>query len=613
MQKRVKRTIELIVADIVIIFGTLWLAMKILNEVNIIKDIKYLPIILSFILVKVVVYYILKLYHLLLDYVGFNEVIKIIIAVLLTNSFLLLLFPILLSERYVYQYVLMVGPLESLLMLTTRFSKRFMNAFGMTENSTIRGKYVRTLIIGAGSAGKLALDVISQNASLKNKVVAFVDDNEDKQNTRISGIPVIGPIANISDMVAKYQVQEVIIAISNISKLRLKEIIEIIAQTSIKVKRLPLTMEEGLEEPTRFFDVKIEDLLNRGVIQLDNAGLSHFLKSKSILVTGGGGSIGGELCGQILSYDPKYLILFDIYENTTYEVQIELMRRIKQEKRNTELIVLIGSVYNKERLENVFKTYQPQIVFHAAAYKHVPLMEDSAVEAIRTNVLGTYNVARCAHEYKLEKMILVSTDKAVRPTNIMGATKSVCEKIIQYFDSISETKYAAVRFGNVLGSHGSVVPLFQKQIADGGPITITHPEITRFFMTIPEAVSLILQSGVYAESGEIFILDMGEPVKIASLADKMIRLAGLTPNKDIMIEFVGLRPGEKLYEELLVDTTKNQKTANDKIYIEEKQNICDIEGFIELVKKNLDSASNDNMKELVHSLVSTYVIQNNNH
>lgn len=612
MKKRITRSIEFVLVDIVVIVSTFWVGMYYMNENNILGKNLWFWYLVILVGMKVLCYSFLRLYNLLLDYVGFNEVVRILIGVFFTDFIYILLLETINPNNIRIETVLFIAPIEVLLMLASRFSKRILIALGLTpKSSSNRNKYIRTLIIGAGSAAKLAYDEIKNNAKLKNKVIAFVDDDNYKVNTRLNGVPIVGPITNISEIINHFHIQEIIIAISNIDKPRLKEIIEFISTNPVKVKRLPIKMEEDFNLNKKIVDVKIEDLLNRGVIKLDNNGLFDFISSKVVLVTGGGGSIGSELCTQILNYNPKYLILFDIYENTTYNIQLELLKRIRDEKRNTQLIVNIGSVYNSNRLEEVFKTYNPNIVFHAAAYKHVPLMENNAVEAVRTNVLGTYNVARLCDKYHVEKMTLISTDKAVRPTNVMGATKAVCEKIIQYFDSISQTSYAAVRFGNVLGSNGSVVPLFKKQIEDGGPITITHPEITRYFMTIPEAVSLILQSAVYAEGGEIFILDMGKPVKIKDLAEKMIRLSGYIPNVDILIEYIGLRPGEKLYEELLLDESKNTKTANDKIYIEEKQEICDIEGFIELVKKSLDNLSNDNMKELVHSLISAYNIQKN--
>lgn len=433
-----------------------------------------------------------------------------------------------------------------------------------------------------------------------------MDDDPNKFHQRLNGVQILGPISEIHSYIDKYQIKEVIIGIANLEWQRLKEIIELVSQKDVKIKRLPLMTEMKGDSHRKIVDVDVTYLLNRGVITLDNEGIEAFIHGKNILVTGAGGSIGSELCEQILNYEPKNLIMFDIYENTTYETQVNLKKRITVENKKTILTVLIGSVYNEITVENLFKNSKPDIVFHASAYKHVPLMEDTPNEAVRTNVIGTYNVAKFAHKYNVEKMVLVSSDKAVRPTNIMGATKAVCEKIVQYFDSISKTNYSAVRFGNVLGSHGSVVPLFKKQIEDGGPVTITDPEITRYFMTISEAVSLILQSGVYAKGGEIFVLDMGEPVKIIDLATRMIESAGYRPGIDIKIEIIGLRPGEKKYEELLVDKEKHIKTANDKIFVEEKSKIEDVEGFIKIAKENVDKMTNDEIKELVRSLITSY-------
>jgi len=607
--RRVVKVLGLVVIDILIVISSYFLGMNSIENISI--DSVLIYVFLIIIGVKILTYALLKLYSILLDHVGAIEFIRIVIAVVGTNIVLYIIFiivPIADFDWYLFFYS---SPLEILLITTVRFYKRIKRRFLSTLYVSNRDKYISTLIVGAGSAGKLAYDEISKNDRLHNKVIAFVDDDFNKTYKRLNGIPILGPINNIAEYIDKYQIEEVIIAISNIDKLRLSQIIELISIRSVKIKRLPLMLEETIDDNRKILDVKIEDLLNRVVISLDNKGLNSLVNSKTVLVTGGGGSIGSELCEQILTYNPKNLILFDIYENTTYETQINLIKRIHQEHRNVKLIVLIGSVYNKNRLKDVFERFHPQLVFHAAAYKHVPLMEDSAVEAVRTNIIGTYNVASLANEYQVEKMILVSSDKAVRPTNVMGATKASCEHIIQYFDTISTTHYAAVRFGNVLGSHGSVVPLFKKQIDDGGPITLTHPDITRFFMTIPEAVSLILQSAVYAKGGEIFILDMGQPVKISDLADKMIRLSGLVPNRDIQIEYIGLRPGEKLFEELLLDVTKNIKTSNDKIYIEKKRKVLDIDSFIKLFEEKVDNVDNEEIKEIVKSLVTTYKIDKN--
>jgi len=598
------KVLILVVCDILII--TVTFTCGVLSFSKELAFSKAIILLLCLLVIKIGIYALFQLYKFILIHVGIVEFFRIVLAIIVSNLIALALTFLLQIKEIDLLHFFYTTPLEILLITAVRFFQRINHRFFHVFNNG--NKYINTLIVGAGSAGKIAYDEIQKNDKLNNKVFAFIDDDVSKRNKRLNGLPVYGPISKIGDYIDKYKIKEVIIAIANIDRVRLSEIIEIISQKSVKIKRLPLLLEDVSENKRKIVDVKIEDLLNRGVIELDNEGLANFIKDKVILVTGAGGSIGSELCKQIVAQEPKELIMFDIYENTTYETQVDLIKYIHDNNLKTKLHVLIGSVYNQERVKYLFETFKPKIVFHAAAYKHVPLMEDSAHEAVRTNIIGTYNVASLANEYQVEKFILVSSDKAVRPTNIMGATKAACEHIIQYFDTISTTSYAAVRFGNVLGSHGSVVPLFKKQIEAGGPVTITHPEITRFFMTIPEAVSLILQSAVYAKGGEIFILDMGKPVKIVDLADKMIRLAGLVPNKDIKIEFTGLRPGEKLYEELLLDVSKHHKTENNKIFIEEKREIKDIEKFIKLVKENLDVVSNYKMKELVQELVTSYVI-----
>ena len=609
-RRSLTKLIGLIVIDTIIISTLFIFGVRSFNE-NPDMD-KLFILLIALIAIKVIIYGLLSLYRFLLSHVGMVEVIRIVFAVIISNIIAFSLTKAFKIEEVNFLLFFYTTPLEILLITGVRFSKRIIKKVFHSRYFNSNNKYINTLIVGAGSAGKIAYDEIQKNEKLLNRVIAFIDDDQRKQNQMLNGLPVYGPISEIAKYIEKYNIKEVIIAIANIDRIRLSEILEIITASSVKVKRLPLLLEDVASGERKILDVKIEDLLNRGVIELDNKGLNKFIKNKVVLVTGAGGSIGSELCKQILENEPSELVLFDIYENTTYETQLELCKNIEDNNLKTKLHVLIGSVYNKERMYQIFNRFKPNLVFHAAAYKHVPLMEYSAHEAVRTNIVGTYNVASLANDFEVEKFILVSSDKAVRPTNIMGATKTACEHIIQYFDTISTTFYAAVRFGNVLGSHGSVVPVFKKQIENGGPVTITHPEITRFFMTIPEAVSLILQSAVYAKGGEIFILDMGEPVKIVDLADKMIRLSGLVPNKDIKIEFTGLRPGEKLFEELLLDVSKHHKTENNKIYIEEKREIKDIEKFIKLVKENLDVVSNHKMKELVQELVTTYKITTNN-
>ena len=456
-----------------------------------------------------------------------------------------------------------------------RYIPRFVTSWKMKH---IDRKRNRTIVIGAGSAAKVIVEDSRKNLNSINKVVAFVDDDPEKIGKIYSGLNIEGPITNIEEIVKKYDAEEVIIAIASLSKERLHEILDILSRTDVRVKRMPLLSEMAGPNDVRIVNVDLEELLGRDPISLDNSEMYSMLKGKTVLVTGAGGSIGSELVRQIFEAHPSTLVLFDIYENATYDIQMELVRKMKKNHiKDIELVTLIGSTYNEIRVEQIIRKYRPDYIYHAAAYKHVPLMEDSPAEAIRTNVIGTYNVAKLADKYKVKKMVLVSTDKAVRPTNVMGATKRFAETIIQYFDSKSDTNYAAVRFGNVLGSNGSVVPLFKKQIEDGGPITLTDTNIIRYFMTIPEASSLILQCGLYAKGGEIFILDMGKPVRIYDLAVKLIKQAGLVPGKDIEIIETGLRPGEKLYEELLLDKKTQKKTAHERIFVEPSEPAMPIE------------------------------------
>ncbi|MFA7020007.1 MAG: nucleoside-diphosphate sugar epimerase/dehydratase [Bacilli bacterium] len=486
-----------------------------------------------------------------------------------------------------------------------RYVKR-VTRFVLTTLSK-KGKTVRTLVIGAGSAAKIVIDEARNNPRSHNDIVAVIDDDRNKIGGSFSNIPVKGPISRIGEIIDYMEVEEVIIAIANISSQRLKEIIKALDACNVRVKRLPLLSEMQGARAINIFDVDMDELLGREPVKLDNKELSKMFDGATILVTGAGGSIGSKLVNQIYDAKPARLVLFDIYENGVYDVQQKLLMKARKVFNKTEVEVLIGSTYNEQRMEQIFKKYKPDYVYHAAAYKHVPLMEESPQEAIRTNVFGTYNVAYLANKYHAKKMILVSTDKAVRSTNVMGATKRFAEMIIQHFSQLTTTtKYAAVRFGNVLGSSGSVIPLFKKQILEGGPITVTDERITRFFMTIDESVSLILQCSIYANKGEIFILDMGEPVKIISLAEKMIRQSGHMPYKEIDIKITGLRPGEKLYEEILIDVEKHKKTENKKIYIEDCTTDFDIDKDISNISQVFDLESNQEVKELLSSIVTTY-------
>lgn len=466
------------------------------------------------------------------------------------------------------------------------------------------------LIIGAGEAANEIIKTVKNTMKGYYNIVGLIDDNPNKMNYAISGIKILGTRDDIAEICKQYKVDVIFFSISNIDNKNKKEILNICQETGVKIRVLPsvadIIKNKSLLQNLR--DVEIEDLLGREPITLANENIGELIKGKSILVTGGGGSIGSELCRQIAKFNPSRLIIFDIYENNLYNIEMELKQNHYDEK--FEIVAMVGSVRDKKRLEQVFKKYNPYLVFHAAAHKHVPLMEVSPLEAIKNNVFGTYNVANYADKYSVKRFILISTDKAVNPTNIMGATKRMCEMIIQAFNKKSKTEFAAVRFGNVLGSNGSVLPLFKKQIANGGPVTVTHRDITRFFMTIPEAVSLVLQAMSYAKGGEIFVLDMGEPVKIYDLAVSLIKLSGLEPNVDIPIEITGLRPGEKLYEELLMSEEGLQTTAHNKIFIGKPSDIT-YEQMLKKLGKLEEIIQNENIsvnkiKDTMKQVVPTY-------
>jgi FlaA1/EpsC-like NDP-sugar epimerase len=561
-------------------------------------------------LLTVVAFIFAKVYRIITINIGIFESIRIMLATLIVHVIGLIVVscvPYLPTfSPFVFTWMLATIALIFLHPLL-RISVR---VFNIAAIITAKENRVRTIVIGAGATGKVVVDESRRNKYNHNKIVAIVDDDPNKIGGLFANFPVKGPISNIATIIDYYKAGEVIIAMSKISQERLREILQLLDSCPVRVRRMPLISEMEGPNDKRIIDVDMEDLLAREPVVLDNSQIDKMLNGKCVLVTGAGGSIGSELTRQIFNTHPATLILFDIYENSTYDIQMELMARIRNENiKDIKLVTLIGSTYNDVRVEQILRDYRPDYIYHAAAYKHVPLMEDSPAEAIRTNVIGTYNVARLADKYGVKKMVLVSTDKAVRPTNVMGATKRFAETIIQYFSEKSKTKYAAVRFGNVLGSNGSVVPLFKKQIEAGGPVTLTHKDIIRYFMTIPEAVGLILQCGLFAEGGEIFILDMGKPVKILSLAERLIRQAGLVPYVDIDIVETGLRPGEKLFEELLLDLDHQEKTENNRIYIENKESVnINVVHDVEEASKafGVDETPID-VKELLHKLIKTYI------
>ena len=564
----------------------------------------------AFALLMIIVLGIFKNYRILLREFGLVESMWMTLAVAIVDSigFVAIFF---LRDTFTTQMSLFLWFLVSALLL---FAIPAMRAFGrLFRLFKARKKLedsIATLVIGGGDTAKIYIDETRQNSDNKNYVLSILDDDPYKIGKTFGKIPVEGPISDVAKYIAKYQIKEVVICMSRVDKERYHEILGYLSDQPVRIKRMPLLDEMSGPNDRKVTDVNLAELLCRDPVQLETSEIKGMLYGKNVLITGAGGSIGSELVRQVFKTHPKTLILFDIYENGVYDIQQELVRKMRAKGiKDINLVVLIGSTYNEFRIESIMKKYRPDYVYHAAAYKHVPLMEDSPAEAIRTNVIGTYNVAKFADKYGVKKMVLVSTDKAVRPTNVMGATKRFAETIIQYFsDKSKTTQYAAVRFGNVLGSNGSVVPLFRKQIEAGGPVTITHKDIIRYFMTIPEAVSLILESSIFAEGGEIFILDMGDPVRIITLAEKMIRQAGHTPYEDIKIIETGLRPGEKLYEELLLDKSRQKATDNPKIFVEPKEDIRPIEEELREIVTVFGMDNNQDIKELLGKMIETYQV-----
>ena len=461
------------------------------------------------------------------------------------------------------------------------------------------------MVVGAGEAANIIIREIITSRYLEGKVVCVIDDNKRKIGSYIQGIRIVGNRYDIVTMAERYQITDIVIAIPTLGIKDRKQIVALCKETNCNLKILPGMYQIINEEVSvsRLRNVGIEDLLGRETVELDNEKVMGYVRDKVVMVTGGGGSIGSELCRQIVKYKPKRLIILDIYENNAYEIQQELWRKYPE----LDLVVLIASVRNSNRMEQIFQMYKPDVIYHAAAHKHVPLMEDSPSEAIKNNVYGTLKLARMSDKYGVKRFVQISTDKAVNPTNVMGASKRMCEMIIQAYNNRSNTEFVAVRFGNVLGSNGSVIPLFKKQIAAGGPVTVTHPDIIRYFMTIPEAVSLVLQAGALAKGGEIFVLDMGEPVKIDDLARNLIRLSGYVPDRDIEIKYTGLRPGEKLFEELLMDEEGMQDTENKMIHIG-KPIEFDEEAFLQRLDEMYKPITSEqvDVRAFVKEMVPTY-------
>ncbi|GAB6168258.1 nucleoside-diphosphate sugar epimerase/dehydratase [Clostridium carnis] len=558
-------------------------------------------------IIYIVCFYIFKLYESIWSYASIDEF-MLAIGACLTANLLTIAATSIMSYGFAYGVSIISCAFSILFIFGFRISFRIYNRFtNILDYNASKNQLKRAMIIGAGEAATLVIREMKNSKQCKYSPIALVDDDKNKVGKSILGVKVLGTRKDIPKIAKEKNIENIIITIAAIDENDKKEILNICKETGCKVQIVPNLYEviDGKVALNQIRDVDIEDLLGRKPIELDMKGISEYIDGQCILITGGGGSIGSELCRQVARFNPKSLIIFDIYENNAYDIQNEL--RYKYPKLN--LKVLIGSVRDKKRLEHIFEEYNPEVIFHAAAHKHVPLMEDSPIEAIKNNVFGTFNVAECANKFKAKRFVLISTDKAVNPTNIMGATKRICEMIVQSMDKISSTQFVAVRFGNVLGSNGSVIPLFKKQIAHGGPVTVTDKNITRFFMTIPEATQLVLQAGAFAKGGEIFVLDMGKPVKIYDLACDLITLSGFEPKEDIKIKVTGLRPGEKLYEELLMSEEGLTNTKHEKIFIG-KPIFSDINELKNSMKDLHNIIEENNIQKLilkVEEIVPTYV------
>lgn len=544
--------------------------------------IKWLPLDAA---IFVIVNTVLRLYNRVWTYASINEMYDCVKSAVITEAvymvYKLLLGINMFRSYYPFNFMIML-----ILLCASRVSVRVIRS--IEKNKKKQGDVHNVMIIGGGAAATMLIKEY-QLSKRKINIVCIIDDNPGKKGKRLADIPIIGGREKIVDSADKYDIDEIVIAIPSAAPADIRDIVTICQDTKARVRRLPAiasTLTDSISSTVR--DVNYEDLLGRDSVIIKNPELHAFVHDKTVVVTGGGGSIGSELCRQIAANEPKKLIIIDIYENSTYELEVELRRYYPE----TDIEVLIASVRDYDRLDSIFAKYRPDLVYHAAAHKHVPLMETSPNEAIKNNCLGTLNLSKLSDKYHVKRFVMISTDKAVRPTNVMGATKRICEMIIQTYNNRSETEFVAVRFGNVLGSNGSVIPLFLKQIDEGGPVTLTHKDITRFFMTIPEAVSLVLTAGLMAKGGEIFILDMGEPVKIYDLACNLIKMKGYEPEKDIKIDVVGLRPGEKLYEELLMAEEGLQETDNKKIHIGKPIEL-DEEEFLNKLDNLIDKAEDN--------------------
>ncbi|MEG2246580.1 MAG: nucleoside-diphosphate sugar epimerase/dehydratase [Peptostreptococcaceae bacterium] len=595
----------LIVIDICCILISLLLSLRLTGSKDTVQLSNVILPLGIYILIHICIFTKNGCYSSLWRYAGDEELLSIVVASIIYAV------PVMIVHRIIgYDYSILFYIVNTIFIIAATGGVRFSYRIGrrMAGRSYVKEGLSRVLLVGAGTAGHVVINEIKENPQMKKKVIGILDDDINKTGRKIHNIKILGTTGEVERIVKEENIDEIIIAMANVSKEVKREIIEKCQGAKCKLKTIPGIYEiiDGKVDIKKIRDVEIEDLLGREPIKTNLKEITDYVENKVVLITGGGGSIGSELCRQIASFRPKHLIIVDNYENNAYAIQQELVRKYGN---SLNLSTIIASVREEVRMEEIFKEYRPEVVFHAAAHKHVPLMEKSPSEAIKNNIFGTYKVANLADKYKVRRFVLISTDKAVNPTNIMGATKRAAEMIIQTLNEKSNTEYVAVRFGNVLGSNGSVIPLFKKQIEEGGPVTITHPDIIRYFMTIPEAVGLVIQAGAMAKGGEIFILDMGDPVKIVDLANNLIRLSGFEPGVDIKIEFSGLRPGEKLYEELLMSEEGLINTENKKIFIGQPVELdrVKISKHLEVLKSVIDNEEVELIDNIMRALVTTYI------
>lgn len=598
----------LFLLDLLAIYLSCFLALAIRFEMSFFKiDAQYVEAAYRYLGIHMVgtvlVFYLFRMYTSLWKYASVQELCSLAFAVVISGALQFLgmrLMEIRMPRSYYILYVLLMLVFETCIRFGYRFLRYFRNGYGSVQKDT-----ANVMVVGAGDAGAAILKEMRLSKYVTQQVRCFIDDSPSKQGRYIQGCPVVGGREAIQKAAWEYQIEKIVIAIPGAPKKTIRSLVEICQQTGCEIKILPGTYQliNGEVSVSQLREVNIEDLLGRDQVQVNLEEILGYVKGRTVLVTGGGGSIGSEICRQLAKHEVGRLVIVDIYENNAYEIQQELLRDYP----GLALKVLIASVRNTHRIHEIMETYRPAVVYHAAAHKHVPLMEDSPNEAVKNNVFGTLKTARAAARYGAQRFVLISTDKAVNPTNIMGASKRICEMVIQTLNKKYATDFVAVRFGNVLGSNGSVIPLFKKQIAAGGPVTVTHPDVIRYFMTIPEAVALVLQAGAYAKGGEIFVLDMGEPVQIVDLAENLIRLSGYRAGEDIEIRFTGLRPGEKLYEELLMEEEGLQDTQNRLIHIGKPLEF-DEERFLLQLEELKDAADQDSarIRRMVREIVPTY-------